>query len=350
MDLAVLDEILQSCSKEARERLMEFMEALITANEDKEKIIKQLKMEISNLKQQLGKQKEQLSQQKQQIQTLSSDKQKLSATVQEQHSQIAQQAERIEKLNSSDKQYREAQTMKKEAEKMMRASEEQMKAAQRLAHDVKIQKLQLEAREENMKKQIEKSAQWKAEQMVQDIKDDAKKKVKRAVTFAGSSISVVGIALMCVTGIWLSDHTGVFVGKTGVANFFISLWNGFISICSGAGNFLNSFVELLKGCMSLDVAQSIVYGLSLLLVFGLVVLSILEGIPSMRKKFKNIIRTYKNNEEFGYKKAMTIALCAIALFFAVLIAEYAMLNVIAMWLLLSLSFNLLYHLITYPRY
>ena len=320
--------------------VMEFMEALITANEDKDEIIKQLKMEISNLKQQ----------QEQQIQTLSSDKQKLLVTVQEQQSQIAQQAGLIEKLNNSDKQYREAQAMKKEAEKMMRASEEQMKAAQRLAHDVKIQKLQLEAREENMKKQIEKSAQWKAEQMVQDIKDDAKKKVKRTVTFAGSSISIVGIALMCVTGIWLSDHIGVFVGKTGVANFFISLWDGFILICNGTGSFLNSFIELLQGCTSLDVAQSIVYGISLLLVFGLVVLSILEGIPSMRKKFESIIRTYKNSEEFGYKKAMTIALCIIALFFAILIAEYAMLNVIAMWLLLSLSFNLLYHLITYPKY
>ena len=198
------------------------------------------------------------------------------------------------------------------------------------------------------------------------------KKLKRTQKFTGSSMSIIVIVCMCITGAWLSDHTGVFVGKTGVANFFISLWEGFISICNGTWNFLanffislwegfisicngtwnflNSFVELLQGCTSLDVAQSIVYGISLLLVFGLVVLSILEGIPSMRKKFESIIRTYKNSEEFGYKKAMTIALCIIALFFAILIAEYAMLNVIAMWLLLALSFNLLYHLITYPRY
>ncbi len=176
------------------------------------------------------------------------------------------------------------------------------------------------------------------------------KKLKRTQKFTGSSMSIIVIVCMCITGAWLSDHTGVFVGETGVANFFISLWDGFISICNGTRNFLNSFVELLQGCTSLDVAQSIVYGISLLLVFGLIVLSILAGIPSMRKKFKNVIRTYKNSEEFGYKKAMTIALCVIALFVAVLIAEYAMLNVIAMWLLLSLSFNLLYHLITYPRY
>ena len=336
MDLAVLDEILQSCSKEARERLMEFMEALITANENKDEIIKQLKVE--------------LSEQEQQTQTQSSNVQKLSATVQEQQLQIAQQAELIEKLNSSDRQYREAQAMKKEAEKIMRASEDQMKATQRLAHDVEIQKSQLLADKADMKDHIHQKAKRMAETMVQDIKDDAEKKVKRAVTFAGSSISIVGIALMCVTGIWLSDHTGVFVGKTGVANFFISIWDGFISICNGTGNFLNSFVELLQGCASLDVAQSIVYGISLILIFGLVVLSVLAGIPSMRKKFKNIIRTYKNSKEFGYKKAMTIALCIIALFVAILIAEYAMLNVISTWLLLSLSFNLLYHLITYPRY
>ena len=343
MDLAVLDEILQSCSKEARERLMEFMEALITASENKDEIIKQLKVEISNLKQQL-------SEQEQQTQTQSSNVQKLSATVQEQQSQIAQQAELIEKLNSSDKQYREAQTMKKEAEKMMRTSEEQAKATQKLAHDVEIREAQLFVDKADMKDTINQKAKRKAETMVQDIRDNAEKKVKRVVKFAGSSMSILGIFCMCVTGIWLSDHTGVFVGKTGVANFFISLWDGFISICSGTGSFLNGFIELLQGCTSLDVAQSIVYGISFLLVFGLVVLSILAGIPSMRKKFKNVIRTYKNSEEFGYKKAMTIALCVIALFVAVLIAEYAMLNVIAMWLLLSLSFNLLYHLITYPRY
>ncbi|MBQ5559354.1 MAG: hypothetical protein IIT46_06205 [Lachnospiraceae bacterium] len=240
--------------------------------------------------------------------------------------------------------------MKKEAEKIMRATEEQTKAVQRLAHDVEIREAQLFVDKADMKDNIHQEAKRMAATIVQDIKDEAEKKVKRVVKFAGSSISIVGIALMCVTGIWLSDHIGVFVGKTGVANFFISLWDGFILICNGTGSFLNSFIELLQGCTSLDVAQSIVYGISLLLVFGLVVLSILGVIPSTRKKLESIIRTYKNSEEFGYKKAMTIALCIIALFFAILIAEYAMLNVIAMWLLLSLSFNLLYHLITYPKY
>ena len=233
---------------------------------------------------------------------------------------------------------------------MMRTSEEQAKATQKLAHDVEIREAQLFVDKADMKDTIHQKAKRKAETMVQDIRDNAEKKVKRVVKFAGSSMSILGIFCMCVTGIWLSDHTGVFVGKTGVANFFISLWDGFISICSGTGSFLNGFIELLQGCASLDVAQSIVYGISFLLVFGLVVLSILKGIPSMKKKFESIICTYKNSEEFGYKKAMTIALCIIALFFAILIAEYAMLNVIAMWLLLSLSFNLLYHLITYPRY
>ena len=327
MDLAVLDEILQSCSQEARKRLMDFMEALITANENKDEIIKQMEVERNE--------------QEQQIQTISSDNQKLSVTVQEQNfliqdltsnnqnlkEQISQKVKQIEQMKEENKQ------VKKNAEENV-ANCKKMIAKNRLTV------------QDRVNAQIEKIR----EEVYIEVYNIFDKKLKRTQKFTGSSMSIIVIVCMCITGAWLSDHTGVFVGKTGVANFFISLWDGFISICSGTGSFLNGFIELLQGCTSLDVAQSIVYGISLLLVFGLVVLSILGVIPSTRKKLESIIRTYKNSEEFGYKKAMTIALCIIALFFAILIAEYAMLNVIAMWLLLSLSFNLLYHLITYPRY
>ena len=118
----------------------------------------------------------------------------------------------------------------------MRTSEEQTKATQKLAHDVEIREAQLFTDKADMKDTIHQKAKRKAEIMVQDIRDNAEKKVKRVVKFAGSSISILGIALMCVTGIWMSDHIGVFVGKTGVANFFISLWDGFILICNGTGN------------------------------------------------------------------------------------------------------------------
>ena len=327
MDLAVLDEILQSCSQEARKRLMDFMEALITANENKDEIIKQMEVERNE--------------QEQQIQTISSDNQKLSVTVQEQNFLI-------QDLTSSNQNLKEQISQKVKQIEQMKAENKQVKknAEENVANCKKMIAKNRLTVQDRVNAQIEKIR----EEVYIEVYNIFDKKLKRTQKFTVSSMSIIVIFCMCITGAWLSDHAGVFVGKTGVANFFISLWDGFISICNGTRNFLNSFVELLQGCTSLDVAQSIVYGISLLLVFGLIVLSILEGIPSMREKFKNIIRTYKNNEEFGYKKAMTIALCAIALFFAVLIAEYAMLNVIAMWLLLSLSFNLLYHLITYPRY
>jgi len=327
MDLAVLDEILQSCSQEARKRLMDFMEALITANENKDEIIKQMEVERNE--------------QEQQIQTISSDNQKLSVTVQEQNFLI-------QDLTSSNQNLKEQISQKVKQIEQMKAENKQVKknAEENVANCKKMIAKNRLTVQDRVNAQIEKIR----EEVYIEVYNIFDKKLKRTQKFTVSSMSIIVIFCMCITGAWLSDHIGVFVGKTGVANFFISLCDGLISICSGMVNFLNSFVERLQGCMSLDVAQSIVYGISLILVFGLVVLSILGGIPSMRKKFKNIIRTYENSEEFGYKKAMTIALCIIALFFAVLIAEYAMLNVITMWLLLSLSFNLLYHLITYPRY
>ena len=297
-------------------------------------LVNELQTENEQFRQINSRQEQQLKEQEQQIQTLSSDKQKLSTTVQEQKSLI-------QDLTASNQNLKEQiSQIKAENKKMKKNAEETVANCKKMIAENRL------TVQDRVNAQIEKIR----EEVYIEIYNIFDKKLKRTQKFTGSSMSIIVIFCMCITGACLSDHTGVFVGETGVANFFISLWDGFISICNGTGNFLNSFVELLQGCTSLDVAQAIVYGISLLLVFGLIVLSILEGIPSMRKKFESIIRTYKNSEEFGYKKAMTIALCIIALFFAILIAEYAMLNVIAMWLLLSLSFNLLYHLITYPRY
>ena len=61
------------------------------------------------------------------------------------------------------------------------------------------------------------------------------------------------------------------------------------------------------------------------------------------------MNTYERNGVVGYKKAMTVSLCVIALCFAILLAEYAMVNVIGVWLLMSVGFNLTYHLATYER-
>ena len=170
---------------------------------------------------------------------------------------------------------------------------------------------------------------------------------KRRQKFTGSFMAIFLINFMCIVSLWITDHTEVFVGKAGVANFFISLENGFISTSRGIIYFLNCAVSVLQRCMSIDVAQAIVYGLSLIWVFIWVVLGILKAIPDVRKKFEDIISIYKNNGEFGYKKAVTISLCTIALCCAIFVAEYAMFNVITIWLILSVSFNILYHLIAY---
>lgn len=52
---------------------------------------------------------------------------------------------------------------------------------------------------------------------------------------------------ICVTGAWISDHISVFAGRTGVGNFFVSVGNGFMSICDGIGYFLNCAVSTLQG-------------------------------------------------------------------------------------------------------
>ena len=172
---------------------------------------------------------------------------------------------------------------------------------------------------------------------------------KRRQKFTGSFMAIFLINFMCIVSLWITDHTEVFVGKAGVANFFISLENGFISTSRGIIYFLNCAVSVLQRCTSLDVAQSIVYGISLCYRHQCrsQYLGILKAIPDVRKKFEDIISIYKNNGEFGYKKAVTISLCTIALCCAIFVAEYAMFNVITIWLILSVSFNILYHLIAY---
>ena len=323
MDLAVLDEILQSCSQEARKRLMDFMEALITANENKDEIIKQMEVERNE--------------QEQQIQTISSDNQKLSVTVQEQNFliqdltsnnqnmkiQVSQKDKQIEQMKQQNNQ------MQKDAEEVV-AKYKKMVAETEQIIDERVQ-----AERNSIKKT---NIAWHKH---------LDEREKRRQKFTGSFMAIFLINFMCIVSLWITDHTEVFVGKAGVANFFISLENGFISTSRGIIYFLNCAVSVLQRCMSIDVAQAIVYGLSLIWVFIWVVLGILKAIPDVRKKFEDIISIYKNNGEFGYKKAVTISLCTIALCCAIFVAEYAMFNVITIWLILSVSFNILYHLIAY---
>lgn len=206
---------------------------------------------------------------------------------------------------------------------------------------------QLRKEKAKLLESIEKSAEAKAKKMVQHIRDASEAKQKRVNSFAVAAIWILMVYSMCVTGVWISDHTSVFVGKTGVANFFVSVGSGIVGMCNGIGYVLNSAVKALQGSVGDLGAGLIVYGLCAVLGLLGAFLGIRKGIPKLKEKFREILNTYRRNGVVGYKKAMTVSLCVIALCFSILVAEYAMANVIGCWLLMSISFNLTYHLATY---
>ena len=116
---------------------------------------------------------------------------------------------------------------------------------------------------------------------------------------------------------------------------------------SGIVYLLDNAVKALQGSVGDFVAGLVVYGLFAVLGLTGAFLGIWKGIPKLKEKFRVIMNTYERNGVVGYKKAMTVSLCVIALCFAILLAEYAMVNVIGVWLLMSVGFNLTYHLATY---
>ena len=208
---------------------------------------------------------------------------------------------------------------------------------------------QLSREKEELLESIEKSAEVRAKNMVKHIMNDFENKQRRVNNFAVAAISILMIYSMCVTGAWISDHTGVFVGKTGVANFFVSVGSIIVGMCNGIGYVLNNAVKALQGSVGDFRAGLIVYGLCAVLGLLVAFLGIRKGIPKMKEKFREILNTYRRNGVAGYKKAMTVSLCVIALCFSILVAEYATVNVIGCWLLMSIGFNLTYHIATYER-
>ena len=293
--------------------------------------------------------RQQNSQQETQIRMLLSEKQKLSEQVLKLKSQVAQQAEQIEKLNESDKQLSEANRKLKDAEQKKKESEEQLREARSLHQASNQREAQLRRDKAKLLESIDKSAEAKAKKMVQAIRDEYENKQKRVNNFAVATIWILMVYSMCVTGAWISDHTRVFVGQTGVVNFFVSFGNGFVSVLSGIVYLLDNAVKALQGSVGDFVAGLIVYGLFAVLGLTGAFLGIWKGIPKLKEKFRVIMNTYERNGVVGYKKAMTVSLCVIALCFAILLAEYAMVNVIGVWLLMSVGFNLTYHLATYER-
>ena len=331
--------------------------------EEVEQIANQFQEAKQKYEQQVSLLEQQNNQQKAQIQTLLSDKQKLSEQVRELmlqiqelqssnqalKSQVAQQAEQIEKLNESDKQLSEANRKLKDAEQKKKESEEQLREARGLYQASNQREAQLRRDKAKLLESIDKSAEAKAKKMVQAIRDEYENKQKRVNNFAVATIWILMVYSMCVTGAWISDHTRVFVGQTGVVNFFVSFGNGFVSVLSGIVYLLDNAVKALQGSVGDFVAGLIVYGLFAVLGLTGAFLGIWKGIPKLKEKFRVIMNTYERNGVVGYKKAMTVSLCVIALCFAILLAEYAMVNVIGVWLLMSVGFNLTYHLATYER-
>ena len=331
--------------------------------EEVEQIANQFQEAKQKYEQQVSLLEQQNNQQKAQIQTLLSDKQKLSEQVRELmlqiqelqssnqalKSQVAQQAEQIEKLNESDKQLSEANRKLKDAEQKKKESEEQLREARGLYQASNQREAQLRRDKAKLLESIDKSAEAKAKKMVQAIRDEYENKQKRVNNFAVATIWILMVYSMCVTGAWISDHTRVFVGQTGVVNFFVSFGNGFVSVLSGIVYLLDNAVKALQGSVGDFVAGLVVYGLFAVLGLTGAFLGIWKGIPKLKEKFRVIMNTYERNGVVGYKKAMTVSLCVIALCFAILLAEYVMVNVIGVWLLMSIGFNLTYHLATYER-
>ena len=310
--------------------------------EEVEQIANQFQEAKHKYEQQISLLEQRNSQQETQIQTLLSDNQKLKCLLQ-------QRDEKIVMLSESDKQLSEANRKLKEAEQKRKESESQLKEASGLYRAANQREAQLKREKAQLLESIDKSAEAKAKKMVQAIRDEYENKQKRVNNFAVATIWILMVYSMCVTGAWISDHTRVFVGQTGVVNFFISIGDGIVSVLSGIEYLLDNAVEALQGSTGDFTARAIVYTSFAVLGLTGAFLGIWKGIPKLKEKFRVIMDTYERNGVVGYKKAMTVSLCVIALCFAILLAEYAMVNVIGVWLLMSVGFNLTYHLATYER-
>ena len=338
--------------------------------EEVEQIANQFQEAKHKYEQQISLLEHQNSQQKAQIQTLLSDKQKLSEQVQKLmlqiqelrssnqelqlsnqklQSQVQKLTAKNESLQNSDKQLSEANRKLKDAEQKKKEGEESLREARGIYRASNQQQAQLLVDKAKLLESIDKSAEAKAKRMVKLIRKKYQDKQRRVNNFAVAAISILMIFSMCVTGIWISDHTRVFVGQTGVVNFFISIGDGIVSVLSGIEYLLDNAVEALQGSTGDFTARAIVYTSFAVLGLTGAFLGIWKGIPKLKEKFRVIMDTYERNGVVGYKKAMTVSLCVIALCFAILLAEYVMVNVIGVWLLMSIGFNLTYHLATYER-
>lgn len=227
---------------------------------------------------------------------------------------------------------------------MRKAKQQETRAREKeLLCDKKLSKL------EEKEKKFDRKVEYRAKEMSDKKIAECAIKNRGIRRLAVSGLSISFIYSMCVTGAWLSDHTSVFVGKTGVMNFLLYLCEFFKMVGIGIADFLNMIVIFLSAYMSVTMANLAVYGvLIILLVIGSILI-IRKGIPKWKEKIEEIEIWYNNRGILEYKRAMALTLCMISFSWAVLLAEYTALNVILTWLILSLLTNILYHAIFFEK-
>ena len=227
---------------------------------------------------------------------------------------------------------------------MRKAKQQEIRAIEKeLLYDSKL------SRVEEKEKKIDRKVEYRAKEMADEKIAAYASKNRRINRLAVSALSISFIHNMCITGAWISDHTSVFIGKTGVMNFLVYLWEFFKMIGTGIADFLNMIVIFLSAHMSVIMANLAVYGvLIILLVIGSILI-IRKGIPKWKEKIEEIEIWYNNRGILEYKRAMALTLCMISFSWAVLLAEYMALNVILTWLILSLLTNILYHAIFFEK-
>ena len=227
---------------------------------------------------------------------------------------------------------------------MKQAKQQRARAIEKeLLYDSKLSKI------EEKEKRFDRKVEYRAKELADEKVAKYIAKYRRVKRLAVSGLSIILIYSMCVTGAWISDHTSVFVGKTGVMSFLAYLVEFFGVIGTSIADFLNMIVIFFSSYMSVLVSNIVVYGVSVILLIVSSILIVRKGIPKWKEKIEKTEIWYNNRGILGYKKAITLTLCLISFSWSILLAEYMAFNVMFTWLILSLLTNILYHMIFFDK-
>lgn len=275
--------------------------------------------------------------QAQEIQRLSSDRQELKLIVQQQGKKIAEQAEQIERLNGSDLQMKESEQKLKEAEKIKKNAEETISACNQTI-------MKYQAKERNLDQRKEKEIKTRVTIAKNQIKNEYLAKSDRVVKFSSSAICILGIYAFIITAVWLENHNSI-VGND-ILKWFNSLFTGIHSIANDIGKFYNSCYGQINGFVGSFWAWVILFIISaVFLAVG--VFGAFKGCVLIKEKWKELWQHYEYRRNKGFNAGMTVALCVVSVSVAVLFAELTTVNMITLWLIFSIIFNVIYHYFAY---